>query len=71
MTQSDNTTQNTYTFQGIRWIPSYRDFDHDDVDIEAANEKEAWDILNKTVKYWKSVGITHINNVEVKQATNN
>jgi len=70
MTETDNITQNTYTFQGIRWIPSYRDFDHDDADIEAANEKEAWAILSKTMKNWKSVGITHINGVEVKQEAN-
>lgn len=59
-------TENTYTFQGMRFIPSYRDFDHDDVDIVAVSEEAAWKKLNENYKYWKSVGITHINGIEVK-----
>jgi len=56
---------NKYTFQGIRWIPGYNDFDHDDYEIEAQDEKEAWDKLRKTSKYWKAVDITHINGISV------
>ena len=68
MSETINSAQNklnTYTFSGIRWIPSYRDFDMDDADIEAANEKEAYDALFKVMKYWKTVGITHVNGIKV------
>lgn len=68
MTESTNSSQtklNTYTFSGIRFIPSYRDFDQDDVDVEASNEKEAWDNLYKVAKNWKMVGITHVNGESV------
>ena len=61
-----NTKLNTYYFQGTRFIPGYNDFDFDDATIEAANEEEAWKELNKNYKYWKSVGLTHINEQPVK-----
>lgn len=55
------TKLNTYTFQGIRWIPGYDDFDCDDYDIEAQNEEEAWKELHERAKFWKAVSLTHIN----------
>jgi len=69
MTDTINSAQtklNTYSFSGIRWIPSYGDFDQDDAEIEAANEKEAYDTLHKTMKFWKTVGITHVNGIKVE-----
>lgn len=54
--------KNKYYFEGIRWIPSYEDFDYDNYAIEAENEDEAWEKLfsftNK--KFWKTVSITKI-----------
>ena len=54
---------NTYYFQGIRWIPSYRDFDFDDCHIVAENAKEAWKKLDQqtNLKMWKTVGLLTIN----------
>lgn len=60
---------NKYYFQGIRWIPGYDDFDHDDYEIEAHSEAEAWTKLDKVCKWWKTVGITHINGVDVDKAS--
>jgi hypothetical protein len=56
---------NTYYFQGIRWIPSYRDFDYDDYKIVAESTEKAWQILDQmtTLKSWKSVSLTSINDV--------
>lgn len=61
---------NNYYFQGVRFVPGYNDFDYDDITIEAANEKEAWDLLDKYTKMrtWKSVALTHINGNEVEKA---
>ena len=60
---------NKYYFQGIRWIPSYNDLDWDDYEIEAHSEAEAWTKLDKVSKGWKTVGITHINEIAVDQAS--
>ena len=60
---------NKYYFQGTRWIPGYDDFDYDDYEIEAASEAEAWTKLDKIAKYWKRVGITHINGKPVDKAS--
>lgn len=57
-------TLNTYSFSFYAWIPSYRDFDFDDIEIEAATESEAWAIFNKTVKFVKSAGINSINGIK-------
>jgi hypothetical protein len=63
----ENTITNKYYFQGIRWVPSYRDFDFDDYTIEAVDEKTAWDKLfeftNKST--WKNVSLTHVNDVKI------
>ena len=55
---------NTYYFQGVRWIPSYRDFDFDDCEITAETAEKAWEKLDKmtTLKTWKTVGLITINN---------
>lgn len=60
---------NKYYFQGTRWIPGYDDFDYDDYEIEAASEAEAWTKLDKIAKYWKRVGITHINDEPIDKAS--
>lgn len=55
-----------YYFQGIRWIPGYNDFDFDDFEIEAVDEKSAWEKLYQiTKRTWKSVGLTHIDGVKI------
>lgn len=56
---------NEYYFQGTRWIPSYRDFDYDDITIVAATKAEAWRELNRLTKYWKGVALTHINGKKI------
>ena len=59
------TDENKYYFRGIRFIPSYRDFDLDDAVIHAKTTEEAWsklDILTKLYT-WKSVSLIEINNV--------
>jgi len=63
-----NTVQNQYFFQGMRFVPGYNDFDHDDCTVTASSEKEAWDELFKYTKRftWKSVSLTHINGVKVQ-----
>lgn len=57
---------NTYYFQGVRWIPSYCDFDFDEYKIYAETAEKAWEILdNMTVlTTWKSVSLNAINNVQ-------
>lgn len=56
---------NSYYFQYYGWIPSYRDFDMDDITIQAESEEQAWKNFNKTVKFVKSAGIVEINGVKV------
>lgn len=59
-------TVNKYHFEGIRWIPSYRDFDADGCIIEAVDEKSAWQELARQYKNtWKDVQITSINGIKV------
>ena len=58
---------NKYVFQGIRWIPGYDDFDCDDYEIKAKDETEAWSQLSKIARFWKTVGITHINGKELSK----
>jgi hypothetical protein len=57
-----------YYFAGIRFVPGYNDFDFDDITIEATNEKEAWELLDKYTKRftWKSVGLVSIDGVKVE-----
>lgn len=65
---------NKYYFQGIRFVPSYGDVDFDDYEIEAVDEKTAWDELFKFTKKftWRNVGLTHINGVKIeKEPINN
>ena len=66
-----NEKLNTYYFQGIRFVPSYGDTDWDECELKAANEKEAWERLDKLTKMftWRSVGLTHINGVKVVKET--
>lgn len=58
-----NEMTNKYYFQGTRFVPGYNDFDFDDAEIEAADEKSAWDKLYQLTKKftWKCVLLTHIN----------
>jgi hypothetical protein len=56
---------NSYWFNYYGWIPSYRDFDMDDITIEAETEDQAWEIFNKTVKFVKSAGIATVNGEKV------
>lgn len=60
---------NKYYFQGTRFVPGYNDIDFDDYTVEATDEKEAWELLDKYTKMftWKSVGLTHINGVKVEK----
>jgi hypothetical protein len=64
-TISNQTKTNSYYFQCYRWIPSYRDFDSDDITIQASNEEEAWKEFNKYMTYCKSAGLVSINGVKV------
>ena len=68
MSTTNQTNLNKYFFQGIRFIPGYNDFDHDDATIHAANEADAWKELNKNYKHRKGVALTHINDEPVKKA---
>lgn len=65
----ENTLTQTkkYYFQGIRWIPGYNDFDFDDYEIEAVDEKSAWDKLFEFTKKftWKGVSLTHIDGIKI------
>jgi hypothetical protein len=57
-----------YYFQGIRWIPSYGDFDQDDVTVKAKDIPSAWEEFDKLkMKNWKSVGITHVDGEKLKE----
>lgn len=65
---------NKYYFQGIRFVPSYGDVDFDDCEINAVDEKTAWEELFKfTNKHtWRNVSLTHINDVKIiKEPINN
>ena len=64
MSETTQPKQHTYTFAGIRWIPDYKDFDHDEHEIKAESPEEAYKILNKQFKNWQSVQITHVNGIE-------
>lgn len=62
-----NEITNRYYFQGTRFVPGYNDFDFDDAEIEAVDEKSAWEKLfqltNKIT--WKRVALTHINSTKI------
>lgn len=67
MTNSNITTENKlneYLINYYGWIPSYRDFDIDDITILAFTEDEAWAEFNRTVKFVKSAGISRINGIK-------
>ena len=57
---------NTYYFQGMRFIPHYKDFDYDDFEIEAKDEEQVWRLLDRYTKrsLWKKVNITYINGIK-------
>lgn len=65
----ENTLEQTkkYYFQGIRWVPGYDDFDFDDCEINATDEKSAWDKLFQLTKKWtwKGVSLTHIDGIKI------
>jgi hypothetical protein len=61
MTNTENTTINTYEFSGIRFVPGYNDFDQDWVTIKAQSEEEAWKEFRKLRWIHKGVGISRIN----------
>lgn len=65
----ENTLEQTkkYYFQGTRFIPGYNDFDFDDYEIEAVDEKSAWDKLFQFTKEftWKGVSLTHIDGIKI------
>jgi len=66
-----NTTgKNRYYFQGTRFVPSYGDIDFDDYTALAFSSDEAWQKLAEDTKMftWLRVGITHINDVKLKEA---
>lgn len=66
-----NTTgKNRYYFQGMRFVPSYGDIDFDDYTVLAFSSDEAFQKLDEDTKMftWSRVGITHINNVKLKEA---
>ena len=50
----ENIATKKYYFQGTRWVPVYNDFDWDDCEIEATDEKSAWDKLFQLTKHSKS-----------------
>lgn len=67
MTNSNIATENKlneYVIDYCAWIPSYRDFDVDDISILAFTEAEAWAEFNRTIKYVKAAGISHINGIK-------
>lgn len=66
----NNLGKNRYYFQGMRFVPSYGDIDFDDCTIDAFCQEEAWRKLDELTKMftWSRVGITHINNVKLKEA---
>jgi hypothetical protein len=51
-----------FTFEGIRFIPSYRDVDYDCFVVDAENAKEAWLKLDQFTKRWtwRVVSLTKI-----------
>lgn len=59
------TKENAYTISYFAWIPSYRDFDYDDITINAESEELAWNEFNKIIPFVKAASITHINNQKV------
>ena len=63
----ENITVNKYYFQGMRWVPGYNDVDWDDCEVEAIDEKEAWEKLYKLTKKWtwRNVGLTYVNGVKI------
>ena len=63
--------KNTYYFQGVRFLPGYNDPDYADFTIEAASEKEAWELLDKHTKLftWKDVILMHTDDVKVEAET--
>jgi hypothetical protein len=63
----ENTITKKYYFQGIRFVPGYNDFDFDDAEIEAVDEKSAWDKLYQLTKKftWKRVSLTHIDGIKI------
>ena len=65
--ENTSTKLKKYYFQGIRWIPGYDDFDFDDYEIEAVDEKSAWDKLFQFTKKftWKGVSLTHIDGIKI------
>lgn len=69
--ENQTKTQNTYWFNYYGWIPSYRDFDMDDITITASSETEAWEIFNKTVRFVKSAGIAEINGISTNPTKTN
>ena len=55
-----------FTFEGMRFIPSYRDVDYDCFVINAENVGEAWLKLEQlTKRTWRNVGITKIKVVKL------
>jgi len=53
----------TYNFVYYGYIPSYRDFDQSDIDIEANNDAEAWKKFHEKVKNVQEVSIESIDDV--------
>lgn len=56
-----------YTFSYYGWIPHYRDFDQDWITIQAEDEYKAWQEFNRLVKFYKSVGIESVREIEVNK----
>ncbi len=64
----ENTVQNQYLFQGMRFVPGYDNFDHDDcVPLQHLLRKKHGRVIKYTKRFTcKSVSLTHINGVEVQ-----
>jgi hypothetical protein len=69
MTNTNESTLNSYYFQYYGWIPSYRDFDVDDMTIKAATEEEAWEKFRKYAPFVKNGGLVSINGVKVEKTS--
>lgn len=55
-----------YFIEYFGWIPSYRDFDSDDITIDAPDIETAKKIFYQRVKHAKQAGITMIDNEHIE-----
>lgn len=62
MTNTENTTMNTYEFSALRFIPGYGDYDTDSIQIQAQTEEQAWDEFRKLRWSYREIEVELIEN---------